>query len=473
MNFDPTEEQRLIREMTRRFADEVIAPEAADNDRLGRFPLDLIRRMAALGLLGGPVPKEYGGPGLDFISHAILTEEVGRADSSLRTTLSVQVSLVSLSLLRWGNEEQKRRYLPELCAGRLLGCFGLTEPNAGSDLASLQMRAERDGDHYVVTGQKIWTTLAHISDWYFVLVRTSFEGPKWAGLTLLLMDLKSPGVEIRPIRQIDGGTEFNEVFMNEVRVPVEITTRRSWSAAERDGFAPVEPAAAAAWGDVIVILAPDLEQPRLYRDHIAPHLSPGRLLLFAHGFAIRFGWIDPPAGVDVAMVAPKAPGHRVREVFLENAGTPALVAVHADSTGQARTLALSYAKGLGCTRAGVIETSFAEETETDLFGEQAVLCGGVSALVTAGFETLVEAGYQPEVAYFECMHEMKLIVDLFYQGGLAYMRYSVSDTAEYGDYTRGPRVVNDETKAEMKKILSEIQSGQFAREWVLEKLGQP
>jgi ketol-acid reductoisomerase len=240
---------------------------------------------------------------------------------------------------------------------------------------------------------------------------------------------------------------------------------RSWTAAERDGFAPMTPADAAAWADVIMILAPDLEQPRLFSEQIAPHLGEGKLLLFAHGFAIRYGWITPPAGVDVAMVAPKAPGHRVREVFLENAGTPALVAVHADASGTARAVALSYAKGLGCTRAGVIETTFAEETETDLFGEQAVLCGGVSALVTAGFETLVEAGYKPEVAYFECLHELKLIVDLMYRGGLSYMRYSVSDTAEHGDYTAGPRIVTDETRRNMRQILADIQSGAYAERW--------
>jgi ketol-acid reductoisomerase len=240
---------------------------------------------------------------------------------------------------------------------------------------------------------------------------------------------------------------------------------RSWAAAERDGFAPIDAAAATRWADVVMILAPDLEQPRLFREQVEPNLKPGQLLLFAHGFAIRYGWITPPEGVDVAMIAPKAPGHRVREVFLENAGTPALVAVHADPSGTARAVALSYAKALGCTRAGVIETTFAEETETDLFGEQAVLCGGVSALVTAGFETLVEAGYKPEVAYFECLHELKLIVDLMYRGGLSYMRYSVSDTAEHGDYTAGPRIVTDETRKNMKAILADIQSGAYADRW--------
>jgi ketol-acid reductoisomerase len=255
-------------------------------------------------------------------------------------------------------------------------------------------------------------------------------------------------------------------------VDVKVALRpdsRSRAAAERDGFAPDDPASATRWADVIMVLAPDLEQPALFRDHIAPNMRPGQLLLFAHGFAIRFGWITPPEGVDVAMVAPKAPGHRVREVFLEGAGVPALIAIHADATGQAKPLSLSYAKGLGCTRAGVIETTFAEETETDLFGEQAVLCGGVSALVTAGFETLVEAGYKPEVAYFECLHELKLIVDLMYRGGLSFMRYSVSDTAEHGDYTAGSRIVTEETRRNMKAILADIQSGAYAEKWKREK----
>jgi ketol-acid reductoisomerase len=255
-------------------------------------------------------------------------------------------------------------------------------------------------------------------------------------------------------------------------VDVKVALRpdsRSRAAAERDGFSPVDPASATRWADIIMILAPDLEQPALFRDHIAPNMRPGQLLLFAHGFAIRFGWITPPEGVDVAMVAPKAPGHRVREVFLEGAGVPALIAIHADATGQAKPLTLSYAKGLGCTRAGVIETTFAEETETDLFGEQAVLCGGVSALVTAGFETLVEAGYKPEVAYFECLHELKLIVDLMYRGGLSFMRYSVSDTAEHGDYTAGSRIVTEETRRNMKAILADIQSGAYAEKWKREK----
>ena len=247
----------------------------------------------------------------------------------------------------------------------------------------------------------------------------------------------------------------------DVRVGVRPGSR-GWKAAEAAGFAPMDPAAAAEWATVIMMLVPDLEQPALYAKSIEPHLAPGKTLMFAHGFAIRFGWITPPAGVDVSMVAPKAPGHRVREVFTEGAGTPALVAVHQDATGSARALALAYAKGLGCARAGVIETTFAEETETDLFGEQAVLCGGVSALVTAGFETLVDAGYQPEVAYFECLHELKLIVDLMYRGGLNFMRYSVSDTAEHGDYTGGPRLITEETRRTMRQMLDEIRSGAYA-----------
>ena len=247
----------------------------------------------------------------------------------------------------------------------------------------------------------------------------------------------------------------------DVRVGVRPGSR-GWRAAEGDGFAPLEPGAAAAWADVIMVLVPDLVQPSLFSEHLAPHLTPGKMLMFAHGFAIRFATITPPEGVDVSMVAPKAPGHRVREVFREGAGVPGLVAIHKDATGKARATTLAYAKGIGCTRAGVIETTFAEETETDLFGEQAVLCGGVSALVTAGFDTLVEAGYQPEIAYFECLHELKLIVDLMYRGGLNFMRYSVSDTAEHGDYTGGPRIVTDETRQTMRRMLAEIRSGAYA-----------
>lgn len=226
--------------------------------------------------------------------------------------------------------------------------------------------------------------------------------------------------------------------------------------------------------DFIMILTPDTAQAKLYSESIAPHLTKGRTLMFAHGFNIRFGTITPPPEVDVSMIAPKAPGHRVREVFAEGGGTPALLAVHQDASGNAKENALAYAKGIGATRAGVIETTFAEETETDLFGEQAVLCGGVSALVKAGFETLVQGGYQPEIAYFECMHELKLIVDLMYRGGLNYMRYSVSDTAEHGDYTGGPRLVNEETRGEMHKMLTEIQDGTYAKKWIEEnEKGRP
>jgi ketol-acid reductoisomerase len=227
-------------------------------------------------------------------------------------------------------------------------------------------------------------------------------------------------------------------------------------------------------GDLINILLPDEVQGDLYREHIRPHLKPGNLLMCSHGFNIHFGQVTPPDGVDAALVAPKGPGHLVRSEYVKGGGVPSLIALSVGASDQSRQLALAYAKGIGGTRGGVIETTFAEETETDLFGEQVVLCGGVSALVKAAFETLVEAGYQPEMAYFECMHELKLIVDLFYQGGLNYMRYSVSNTAEFGDYTRGPRIVNEQTKAEMKKILDEVQTGQFAKEWILEnKANQP
>ena len=231
---------------------------------------------------------------------------------------------------------------------------------------------------------------------------------------------------------------------------------------------------ASKWADVIMVLIPDQHQARVYKSDIAPNLTAGKMLMFAHGFAIRFNWIVPPKDVDVTMVAPKAPGHRVREVFKEGGGTPGLLAVHQDVTGKGRATALAYARGIGCTRAGVIETTFAEETETDLFGEQAMLCGGTSALVKAAFETLVDAGYQPEIAYFECLHELKLIVDLMYQGGLNYMRYSVSDTAEYGDYVAGPRVINEQSRAEMRRLLEEVQNGKFAREWIEEnEKGRP
>ena len=223
-----------------------------------------------------------------------------------------------------------------------------------------------------------------------------------------------------------------------------------------------------------MILIPDTRQAKVYESEIKPTLTPGKMLMFAHGFNIRFNCIVPPKDVDVTMIAPKAPGHRVREVFKEGGGTPGLLAVHQDATGQGRATALAYARGIGCTRAGVIETTFSEETETDLFGEQAVLCGGTAALVKAGFETLVEAGYQPEVAYFECMHELKLIVDLMYRGGLNYMRHSISDTAEWGDYQAGPRLITADTKKVMKQLLTEIQSGEFAKKWIAEnEAGMP
>jgi ketol-acid reductoisomerase len=251
-------------------------------------------------------------------------------------------------------------------------------------------------------------------------------------------------------------------------------TSASAARARAEGLMVVPVDEAARRADIVMILTPDTGQKKLYEEAIAPHMRKGKTLLFAHGFNIRFSQIVPPPDVDVAMIAPKAPGHRVRELFKEGEGTPALLAVDQNASGHAREDALAYAKALGCTRAGVLETTFAEETETDLFGEQAVLCGGASALVKAGFETLVEAGYQPEVAYFECLHELKLIVDLMYRGGLNYMRYSVSDTAEYGDYTAGPRIVSEETRQEMRKILSEIQEGQFAEKWIAENAaGRP
>ena len=251
-------------------------------------------------------------------------------------------------------------------------------------------------------------------------------------------------------------------------------TSRSRGKAQAEGLEVKSPADAAAEADIVMILTPDTTQAKLYKEDVAPGLEPGNTLMFAHGFNIRFGTIEAPEGVDVSMIAPKSPGHRVREVFTEGQGTPGLLAVHKDATGNAKSTALAYARGIGCTRAGVIETTFAEETETDLFGEQAVLCGGASALVKAGFQTLVDAGYQPEIAYFECLHELKLIVDLMYRGGLNYMRYSVSDTAEHGDYTGGPRLVNEETRAEMKKMLAEIQSGAYAEKWIKEnETGRP
>lgn len=242
----------------------------------------------------------------------------------------------------------------------------------------------------------------------------------------------------------------------------------SWLKAERAGLDVQPIAKAVADADVIMILAPDEHQAAIYKEHIEPNLKKGAALAFAHGFNIHFGRIKPHKDIDVFMVAPKGPGHLVRSTFTQGGGVPCLIAIHQDASGKARALALSYAAAIGGGRAGIIETNFREETETDLFGEQAVLCGGATALVQAGFETLVEAGYAPEMAYFECLHELKLIVDLMYEGGIANMRYSISNTAEYGDLTRGPRIVNEQTKAEMRKILKEIQSGEFAREWVAE-----
>jgi ketol-acid reductoisomerase len=240
------------------------------------------------------------------------------------------------------------------------------------------------------------------------------------------------------------------------------------------GIKVVDPATAVDWADVIMVLVPDQVQPELYDEVIAPNLNPGDLLLFAHGFSIRFGYITPPPDVDVAMIAPKGPGHLVRRQFVEGSGVPALIAVHQDATGEAKAVALSYAHGIGGTRAGVIETTFSDEAETDLFGEQVILCGGIDSTIRAAFETLTEAGYAEEMAYFEVLHELKLIVDLLYEGGISWMRHSVSDTAEYGDITRGPRIATDETKAEMRKILDEIQSGEFAKEWMAEyRAGAP
>ena len=242
----------------------------------------------------------------------------------------------------------------------------------------------------------------------------------------------------------------------------------NYKKAEEDGFKPVSATEASRQADVIQILTEDEVQPKVYKAEVEANLTAGKALLFSHGFNIHFGQITPPANVDVFMVAPKGPGHLVRRMYTEGAGVPALIAIQQDATGKAKEKALAYAKGIGATRVGVLDTTFKEETETDLFGEQAVLCGGCTALVKAGFETLVDAGYQPEIAYFECLHELKLIVDLMYEGGISWMRYSISNTAEYGDYSRGPRIINDDTYAEMEDILAEIQSGEFAKEWILE-----
>lgn len=242
----------------------------------------------------------------------------------------------------------------------------------------------------------------------------------------------------------------------------------NYDLAVKHGFKPLPVEEATRQADLINMLLPDEVQGDIYRQHVRPNLQPGNVLMCSHGFNVHFGQVEAPSGVDLLLIAPKGPGHLVRSEFVRGGGVPCLIALGPGASDQTRKLGLAYAKGIGGTRAGVIETTFAEETETDLFGEQVVLCGGVSALVKAAYETLVEAGYQPEMAFFECLHELKLIVDLFYQGGLSYMRYSVSNTAEFGDYTRGPRIVTDQTKAEMKKILEEIQNGQFAREWILE-----
>ena len=245
-------------------------------------------------------------------------------------------------------------------------------------------------------------------------------------------------------------------------------TSKSRAKAESAGLRVMSNVEAAKAANVMMVLVPDHIQPDLYEKELKPHLTAGKTLMFAHGFAIHFGFIQPPKDIDVSMIAPKAPGHRVREMFTDGMGVPALVAVHQNVSGKALEQALGYGLGLGCLKAGIIETSFKEEAETDLFGEQAVLCGGLCELIRAGFDTLVKAGYAPEMAYFECLHEVKLIVDLIYEGGLSYMRYSISDTAEYGDYTRGPRIINEQTREEMRKILSEIQSGKFARDWMAE-----
>ncbi len=254
----------------------------------------------------------------------------------------------------------------------------------------------------------------------------------------------------------------------------EAAGSEGWKAAQAAGFDVADAGEVAKRADIISMLVPDQLHPLVYRQSVEAEMKEGKTLMFAHGFNIHYNQIIPPPNIDVSMIAPKCPGHMLRQLYTEGSGAPAIVAVHQDFSGKAKDIALAYANGIGCARAGVIETTFAEETETDLFGEQTVLCGGVTSLVKAGFETLVEAGYQPEIAYFECFHELKLIVDLMYQGGMSYMRYSVSDTAEYGDYTRGPRIIDEMVKDEMEQILSEIQDGTFAREWILEnQAGRP
>jgi ketol-acid reductoisomerase len=257
-------------------------------------------------------------------------------------------------------------------------------------------------------------------------------------------------------------------------IVAELKGTENYQFALRDGFKPVTATEASKHSDLIQILAQDHLQAKLYEEDVKPHLQKGKTLLFSHGFNIHYGQIVPPKEIDVVMIAPKGPGHLVRREFVKGAGVPSLVAIYQDSSKKALQNALAYAKGIGATRAGVIETTFKEETETDLFGEQAVLCGGVTELMKAGFDTLVEAGYQPEIAYFECLHELKLIVDLIYEGGIPFMRYSVSDTAEYGDLTRGKRIITSETREEMKRMLKEVQTGSFAKEWILEnQVGRP
>lgn len=292
-------------------------------------------------------------------------------------------------------------------------------------------------------------------------------------------DADPKALEGKTIAVIGYGSQGHAHALNlkESGIKVVVGLQRSsrrWNKVGEDGLEVMEVDQASSVADVVMVLVPDEIQGALYKEKIKPVLRPGKALAFAHGFNIHFGQIDPPAETDVFMVAPKGPGHLVRRMYKTGVGVPALLAIHRDATGQCRQIGLAYAHALRATKAGVIETTFAEETETDLFGEQAVLCGGVTALIQAGFETLVEAGYQPEIAYFECLHELKLIVDLIYEGGIGRMRYSVSNTAEYGDLTRGPRIVDDRTKAEMKKILAEIRTGQFAREWILENsAGRP
>ena len=286
-------------------------------------------------------------------------------------------------------------------------------------------------------------------------------------------DVDASIIRGRKVAIIGYGSQGHAHALNlkESGVPVVVGLREGSSSAakaEAAGLTVKSIADAAKWADVIMLTMPDTEQKATYTDHIKRYMKPGKALAFAHGFNIRFKRIRPPKGVDVIMIAPKGPGHLVRRTYTEGGGVPCLIAVEQDETGKAKDLALSYAEAIGGARAGIIETTFAEETETDLFGEQVVLCGGLTSLVQAGFETLVEAGYQPEMAYFECLHEVKLIVDLMYEEGIAGMRYSISDTAEYGDVTRGPRVVTPKTKAEMKKILKEIQTGKFAKEWIAE-----